>query len=128
MGTMGVNFDFIFFDGDLPDSDDQAAQRMTFQPGLPYPLSDTMNLFVRPAFPLIFKQDVPRAGGGFNSKGLDLGDIGFDVAVGKTFRNGIMMLGGLVTTTVVSLFVIPALYLSLRVSRRQEVFAGAEAA
>jgi hypothetical protein len=98
MGTMGVNFDFIFFDGDLPDSDDQAAQRMTFQPGLPYPLSDSMNLFVRPAIPLVFKQDVPRAGGGFKSKGFNLGDIGFDVAVGKTFSNGIMMLGGVVTT------------------------------
>ena len=44
------------------------------------------------------------------------------------FPMALVILGGLVTTTVVSLFVIPALYLSLRVSRRQEVFAGAEAA
>ena len=31
------------------------------------------------------------------------------------------MMGGLVTTTVVSLFVIPSLYLGLRVVRRDEV-------
>jgi hypothetical protein len=98
MGTMGVNFDFIYFDGDLPKSDDQSAYRMTFQPGLPYPLSDSMNLFVRPAIPLIFKQDIPSAGGGFNSEGVDLGDIGMDIAVGKTLSNGIMVLGGVVTT------------------------------
>jgi hypothetical protein len=98
MGTMTLNFDYIAFDGDLPRSGHQAAYRMTFQPGLPYPLSDTMNLFVRPALPLIFKQDVPRPGGGFASKGVDLGDIGLDAAVGKTLGNGVVLLGGLVTT------------------------------
>ena len=33
-----------------------------------------------------------------NSKGVNLGDIGLDIAVGKTFSNGMMMLGGVVTT------------------------------
>jgi|LKGT01.1.fsa_nt_gi hypothetical protein len=98
MGTMNVNFDYIAFDGDLPRSDNQAAYRMTFQPGLPYPLSETTNLFVRPAFPVIFKQDVPRARGGFSSKGVDLGDIAIDAAVGKTFSNGVVLLGGVVGT------------------------------
>ncbi len=98
LGTMTLNFDYVAFDGDLPRSDNQAAYRMTFQPGLPYPLSEMTNLFVRPALPLIFKQDVPRAGGGFASKGVDLGDIGLDAAVGKTLSNGVVLLGGLVTT------------------------------
>jgi len=43
---MNLNFDYVAFDGDLPRSDNQAAYRMTFQPGLPYPLSETTNLFV----------------------------------------------------------------------------------
>ncbi len=98
MGTMSLNFDYVAFKGDLPGSGGQTAYRMTFQPGLPYPLSDTTNLFVRPAVPLIFKQDVPRAGGGFSSKGVDLGDIGFDVALAKSFSNGVVLLGGVVGT------------------------------
>jgi hypothetical protein len=99
LGTMNLSFDYVAFDGDLPRSDNQAAFRMTFQPGLPYMLSETTNLFVRPALPLIFKQDVPRAGGSFASKGVALGDIGLDVAVGKTFLSyGVVLLGGLVTT------------------------------
>ncbi len=98
LGTMNLNFDYVAFDGDLPRSDNQAAYRMTFQPGLPYPLSETTNLFVRPAFPLIFEQNVPRAGGGFASKGVALGDIGLDAAVAKTLSNGVVLFGGLVTT------------------------------
>lgn len=96
MGTMNLNFDYVAYKGDLPGSGDQVAYRMTFQPGLPYPLSDTTNLFVRPAVPVIFKQDLPSAGGGFSSKGVDLGDIGFDVALGKSFGKGVVLVGGLV--------------------------------
>ncbi|MFQ6028055.1 MAG: efflux RND transporter permease subunit [Dehalococcoidia bacterium] len=43
------------------------------------------------------------------------------------FPLAIVILGGLVTTTLVSLFVIPALYLSLRVARRAEVLTEQEA-
>jgi Cu/Ag efflux pump CusA len=39
-----------------------------------------------------------------------------------------VMLGGLVSTTVISLFVIPALYLGLRVARREEVLVPGEVA
>ncbi len=98
MGTMNVNFDYIAFDGDLPRASSQDAFRATFQPSLPYPLSDTMNLFVRPAIPLIISQDVPNVNGGFDSKGVDLGDISFDAAVAKSFPNGMVLLGGLAGT------------------------------
>ena len=96
LGTMNVLFDYIAFDGDLPNADNQEALRLTFQPALPYPLSDTTNLFLRPAIPLILHQDVPNQNGGFDSKGVDLGDISFDAALGKTLPNGIFLLGGLV--------------------------------
>ncbi len=98
LGTINFQFDYIAFDSDLPDADKQEALRLTFQPGLPYPLSDTVNLFVRPAIPLILDQDVPSSKGGFDSKGVDLGDISLDAAVGKSFPNGIVLLGGLVAT------------------------------
>jgi Cu/Ag efflux pump CusA len=44
------------------------------------------------------------------------------------FPMSAVMLGGLVSTTVISLFVIPALYLGLRVARREEVLVPGEVA
>jgi len=68
MGTLNTLFDFIAFGGDLPEAGSQKAFRATFQPSLPYLLSDTTNLFVRPAIPVIFSQNVPTPDG-FESKG-----------------------------------------------------------
>jgi hypothetical protein len=98
LGTMNFQFDYIGYDGDLSNADDQEAFRLTFQPTLPYPLSDTTNFFFRPAIPLILDQDVPNQNGGFDSKGVDLGDISFDAALGKTLPKGIVLVGGLVGT------------------------------
>ncbi len=98
LGTMSVNFDYVAFDGNLPGASSQDSLRMTFQPSLPYPLTKTTNLFIRPAFPLIISQDVPNAGGGFDSKGVDLGDITFDLSLARGFPNGMVLLGGLTGT------------------------------
>ena len=61
---------------------------MLWQPSLPYAISETTNLFLRPAIPVIFSQDVPQLDGGFNSEGIDLGDIGFDASLAKTLIFG----------------------------------------
>ena len=98
LGTMSVQLDYIAFDGDLPGAGSQDALRATFQPSLPYPLSETTNLFVRPAIPLIISQDVPNVAGGFDSKGVDLGDITFDASLARGFPNGMVLLGGLTGT------------------------------
>ena len=98
LGTMNFQFDYIAFDGDLPGSDKQEAFRIQFQPSLPYALSDNTNLFFRPAIPVILDQDVPDAQGGFDSKGVDLGDISFDAALGRSFKNGVVLVGGMVAT------------------------------
>ena len=98
LGTMSVQVDYIAFDGDLPRAGSQDALRATFQPSLPYPLSDTTNLFIRPAIPLIISQDVPNVNGGFDSQGVDLGDISFDVSLARGFSNGMVLLGGLAGT------------------------------
>ena len=98
LGTMSVQFDYIALDGDLPGASSQDALRATFQPSLPYPLSETTNLFIRPAIPLIISQDVPNVGGGFDSKGVDLGDITFDASLARGFPNGMVLLGGLTGT------------------------------
>ena len=98
MGSMNFQFDYIAYDGDVPGAGSAEAWRMLWQPSLPYVLSETTNLFIRPAVPVIFSQDVPQQGGGFGSEGVDLGDIGFDFSMGKTLPGGIVLLGGIAGT------------------------------
>jgi hypothetical protein len=84
LSTMNFNFDYINYQGDLPDAGSQNSVVMSFQPILPIPLSETMNLFVRPNIPIYFTQ--PTYGtNGFENQGFNLGNISADVAVGKTF-------------------------------------------
>ena len=98
LGSMNFQFDYISYQGDIPGADSAEAMRVLFQPSLPYKLTDTTNLFVRPAIPIILSQDVPQSGGGFSSEGVDLGDISFDAALGKTLPGGFVALGGLAGT------------------------------
>lgn len=108
LGTMNFNLDYITYGGDLPGSSDQNALRFTFQPSLPYPLDNGMNFFARPAIPIIIKQDLPlvrptvpvinNQSIEYDDPGLNLGDIGFDMGVGKSFSNGLVAIGGVVGT------------------------------
>ena len=84
LGTLNTQIDFIAFDGDLPEAGSQNATRITFQPSLPYKLNESTNLFIRPAIPLIVKQDIPTGIGSYESKEFELGDISFDASMGKT--------------------------------------------
>lgn len=97
MGSMTFNSDYTAYDGDLPGAGSQYALRTTFQPVLPYPLAQGLNLFVRPAIPVVWKQDVPTANG-YDNPGFNLGDTGFDVAIGKSFPSGLVLLGGMLGT------------------------------
>ena len=98
LGSMNFQVDYIDYGGDLPGADDAQALRVLFQPSLPYPLSDTSNLFVRPAVPIIIEQDVPQSSGVFRSRGVDLGDISFDASYARTLPGGFVVLGGLAGT------------------------------
>ena len=98
LGTMNMQVDYIAYGGNIPGAGSADATRMLFQPSLPYKLSETTNVFMRPAIPVIFSQDVPLAGGGFSSEGIDLGDISFDAALGKSLPGGIVLLGGVAGT------------------------------
>jgi hypothetical protein len=84
LGSLNFNFDYINYQGDLPDAGSQNSFAMGFQPVLPIPLNETTNLFVRPNIPLYFTQ--PTYGtNGFENQGVGLGNISADIAVGKTF-------------------------------------------
>ena len=60
---MNTQFDYIAYDGDIPGAGDAEATRMLFQPSLPYQLSDTTNIFMRPAVPVIFSAGCASSGG-----------------------------------------------------------------
>ena len=98
LGTMNFQFDYVAYQGDIPGSGGAEAQRMVFQPSLPYPIGEGTNLFVRPAIPVIINQDVPDPRGGFNSEGVDLGDVSFDASLGRSLPGGLVVLGGLTGT------------------------------
>ncbi len=84
LGTMNFNFDYVHYQGNLPNAGSQNSFTMGFQPILPVPLSKTVNLFVRPNIPLYFTQPTYGANG-FENQGFNLGNISADIAVGKTF-------------------------------------------
>jgi hypothetical protein len=99
LGFLLSQLDYINFDGDLPDANDQDAWRYSFQPSIPYPLGKGVNFFLRPLFPVILDQPVFEVEkGDFESKGVDLGNISFDAAIGKDFPSGLQLIGGLAGT------------------------------
>ena len=57
-----------------------------------------MNLFVRPLIPFIFSTPLPSEDGGFESSGFSLGNISFDVAIGKTTPSGLFYFIGMAGT------------------------------
>jgi len=97
LGFMAFPIDYTIYDGDLPDADDQDAWKISFQPSLPYPIAKGMNFFLRPLIPVILDQPVPGPDG-FESKGVNLGDIAFDAALGKSLPSGWQIIGGMVGT------------------------------
>ena len=95
LGSLSFPIDYINYGGDLEGAGRQNGFRISFQPSLPVPLGPGVNFFARPLVPIIIRQPVVSADG-FESKGVDLGDIGFDSAVGKSFKSGVILVGGLV--------------------------------
>lgn len=84
LGQMALQWDYVNYQGNLPNANSQNGFVMNFQPSLPIPLSKSVNLFVRPNIPIYLSQ--PTFGvDGFENKGINLGNISADVAVGKTF-------------------------------------------
>lgn len=97
LGSMNFNLDYITYKGNLPGASDQSSLSLTFQPVLPYPIEKGVNFYLRPAVPIIIKKDVP-VNNGFEEKGVDLGDISFDAAIGKSYPGGLVLVGGIVGT------------------------------
>jgi len=99
MATMTTKWEYRTYDGALPGADDQTGTSMLFQPSFPIPLGEGKVFAFRPAIPVLF--DTPYFDGNtgqFESSTGTIGDIGFDLMVGKSFKSGLIALGGLVGT------------------------------
>ena len=99
LATLRMKNLYTFYAGDLPGAGSQSNYSMLFQPSFPFPLGDDGSvMFWRPALPILFEQPIfDPANGGFKGKS-GLGDIGMDLAYGKTSSSGLITAFGLVTT------------------------------
>ena len=94
---------YRWYEGDLHNADDQSNYTLLFQPVFPFTLQPTAgggkaNLFVRPAFPLLFDQPVFEADKNDFRGVTALGDIGFDIGYGVSEPNGLLWAFGMVGT------------------------------
>ena len=98
VGSLANNFNFTEYGGDLPGADDQRGWNYLFQPVLPFPQGDGKSLFLRPAFPLLFKQPVLDSTSGEWGDDFALGDVSFDFVYGGTSKSGFIQSYGVVGT------------------------------
>lgn len=96
LASLTLKNQYRWYKGQLPGAEDQDNYTMLFQPVFPFPVSDIDTIFFRPAIPLLVEQPVFK-NGKFGDK-TGLGDIGFDLAYGRTEKSGLLWAGGLVST------------------------------
>ena len=98
LASQTFKFQYRLFDGDLPDADEQNSSLVLYQPSFPFKLDNGATLFFRPAFPIILDQPVyDGTDNDFNSVS-GLGDIGFDLAYGRTTSTGLLWAVGMIST------------------------------
>ncbi|NMM48321.1 hypothetical protein [Marinigracilibium pacificum] len=83
LGQMLFPIDYIKYNGDIDGASKQHGFLISFQPSLPIPLSESLNLYVRPLIPVYISQPVIGENG-FTNKA-SFGNISADIAVGKTW-------------------------------------------
>jgi hypothetical protein len=85
LASLNNVFEFFTFKGDQPGAGNQTRLTYSFQPSIPFPLENGHLLFFRPLIPVLLDEPVfDPARNGFDSKGVELGDISFDLAYGGT--------------------------------------------
>jgi hypothetical protein len=97
LGSLNFQFDYVHFRGNLPSAGQQNSISFSFQPILPYPVKQGLNIFFRPLIPVVIAGPVYTESEGFESKS-GLGDIAIDLVVGKTWKSNWITLFGLETS------------------------------
>lgn len=98
VATLTFKNQFRWFEGDLPDADDQWSYTLLFQPALPFVLDSGDKIIWRPAVPLVIDQPVfDPSNNGFGGES-GLGDIAFDLAYAPKLDPGFLFAAGLITS------------------------------
>lgn len=97
LASLTLKSQWTHWSGDLPGAEGHDSQTFLFQPNFPFPVSKTDTIFVRPAFPYLVDQPVVDGSGNVEAK-TGFGDMGMDLAYGRTTGSGLLMAGGLITS------------------------------
>jgi hypothetical protein len=98
LASQTFKIQYRLFEGDLPKADDQSGTMVLYQPSFPFALENGATVFFRPAFPLIIDQPVYDGGEGDFDSVSGIGDIGFDLAYGRTTQSGLLWAVGVIST------------------------------
>ncbi|MEP1473003.1 MAG: hypothetical protein ABJK20_15010 [Halieaceae bacterium] len=98
LASQTFKFQYRLFEGDLPDADDQSGTTVLYQPSFPFKLDNGATVFFRPAFPIILDQPVYDGTEGDFDSVSGMGDIGFDLAYGRTTDTGLLWAVGMIST------------------------------
>jgi hypothetical protein len=94
MATLTFRLQYRQFAGDLPGASSQDGSTIAFQPSFPFTLDNGDVFFFRPNIPIQLSSPIPTGVPGEFADESGLGDIGFDLAYGRTTKSGMIYAGG----------------------------------
>lgn len=95
LASLTLKSQWTHWDGDLLGSGGMDSKTFLFQPSFPFPVNGTDSIFLRPAFPYLVDQPVVDSLGNVTSES-GLGDMGLDLAFGRTTKSGLLMVAGII--------------------------------
>ncbi len=98
LASLTFKLQYRTFDGDLPNADDQNSTTLLFQPSFPFSLENGDVIFFRPAIPMPLDQPVYNSTTSNFASEFGLGDIGFDLAYGRTTKEGNLYAAGIISS------------------------------
>lgn len=90
LASLTLRNQWIHWDGDLPGADGLDSGVVEFQPVFPFPLDERTTLSVRPSFSYLIDQPVFDPATGSVDTRSGFGDMGFDLACGRTSSSGVL--------------------------------------
>lgn len=97
LAKLTIEFTTTTFEGSIPGANNESANIILFKPVFPFPLTNdgTQNLFIRPVLAYAIDQPIFDLDSGRLKSKSGFADLGFDVALGKSYDSGLILIGGI---------------------------------
>jgi hypothetical protein len=97
LAKLTIEFTNTAFEGIIPSANSKSANIILFKPVFPFPLTNdgTQNLFIRPVLAYAIEQPIFDLDSGRLKSESGFADLGFDVALGKSYDSGLILIGGI---------------------------------